>query len=294
MTIPPDYVRVSARRPCPICSRPDWCLLHRDGDRACCARTPSGSPFGEAGWVHKIDAVHAEPIIAPATKRTLGFDVVGLAMRYESELPPAAAAAHAEDLGTTAESLKLLRCGWSKGDKAFAWPMRSGSGDIVGIRLRSADGGKWAVRGSKEGLFYSPLRLSGETLWIVEGPTDTAVMLDMGLCAIGRPSCTGGVEHLLSIIKPRHHVVIVADNDSPKFMPDGSKFYPGQDGADALAARVAGKAKSVKIILPLNGKDVREWKSEFDVNADRLRRLAANALTISPTSLGRSSPQKST
>ncbi len=267
MSLPAEYIRVTKSRPCPICERPDWCLIHKDGQKVVCARTPSQKLFGEAGWVHDVDAAHAEPIEFKPRKQTIGIDVAGLAIRCEHALYPEALQSQADALGVSAESLKLLRMGWSKGDQAFTFPMRSGAGDIVGIRLRNANAEKWSVRGGKEGLFYSPLRLAGETLYIVEGPTDAAAMLDMGFPTIGRPSCTGGTEHLLKMIRGHHHVVIVADHDGP-----------GERGAEALADRCVGVCRSVKVIEPLAGKDVREWKVQYHLNADRLRRLAMNAI----------------
>jgi len=31
-------IRVSRRQPCPICGKPDWCLMAEDGSAAICAR----------------------------------------------------------------------------------------------------------------------------------------------------------------------------------------------------------------------------------------------------------------
>ena len=42
MSIPRDYIRVSKRRPCPICQRPDFCLIHKEGTHAGCSRTQIG------------------------------------------------------------------------------------------------------------------------------------------------------------------------------------------------------------------------------------------------------------
>ena len=53
-----DFARVSARRPCPICGRPDWCLVSRDDQsspsKAICARVESKRRFGQAGWLHVL------------------------------------------------------------------------------------------------------------------------------------------------------------------------------------------------------------------------------------------------
>jgi hypothetical protein len=51
------WQRVSRRRPCPVCGRPDWCLFTGDDDAptaAICARVESEKRAGEAGWVHRL------------------------------------------------------------------------------------------------------------------------------------------------------------------------------------------------------------------------------------------------
>jgi hypothetical protein len=36
------WLRVSKRNRCPVCDKPDWCLLSEDGKAAICARIESG------------------------------------------------------------------------------------------------------------------------------------------------------------------------------------------------------------------------------------------------------------
>ncbi len=49
-------VRVSKLNPCPVCGKPDWCLVSQDGATAICARIESGRPIGNngAGWLHRL------------------------------------------------------------------------------------------------------------------------------------------------------------------------------------------------------------------------------------------------
>ena len=49
------WVRVSRRNRCPVCDKPDWCLISEDGKAAICARIESDTKAGEAGWLHKLD-----------------------------------------------------------------------------------------------------------------------------------------------------------------------------------------------------------------------------------------------
>jgi hypothetical protein len=60
------WIRVNRYNPCPICGKPDWCLISRDGEAAICARIESDKPAGHmgAGWIHLLDS----PIYLPPTK----------------------------------------------------------------------------------------------------------------------------------------------------------------------------------------------------------------------------------
>jgi hypothetical protein len=52
-------------------------------------------------------------------------------------------------LGVSAGSLSRLGAAWFAGGPAWSFPMRNGAGEIIGIRLRSEDGSKYAVTGSQ-------------------------------------------------------------------------------------------------------------------------------------------------
>jgi hypothetical protein len=68
--------------------------------------------------------------------------------------------------------------------------MCDGYGEVVGIRLRN-ERGKFAVRGSRQGVFVAGVPAQ-KTLFVCEGPTDTAAAVDLGLFAVGRPNCCCG------------------------------------------------------------------------------------------------------
>ncbi|MBM4461761.1 MAG: DUF3854 domain-containing protein [Chloroflexi bacterium] len=57
------WVRVNRHNPCPVCGKPDWCLVSGDGKAAICARIESDKPAGNkgAGWLHKLDATMPLP-----------------------------------------------------------------------------------------------------------------------------------------------------------------------------------------------------------------------------------------
>ena len=132
--------------------------------------------------------------------------------------------------------------------------MRDDAGRVIGVRLRCPESGrKWAVRGSRAGLIYSADLLDRDVrrLWVVEGPSDTAAMLSIGLDAVGVPSAGCGGD-LLSDLCRRLVVdgcVIVADADGP-----------GRAGAERLADAVLPVVPSVRVMAPGDGaKDPRAW-----------------------------------
>ena len=149
--------------------------------------------------------------------------------------------------------------------------MCDGHGNVVGIRLRRADGIKFAVRGSRQGIFLCTCErlapaaaqtvanqanessqptvsggLSSRTLFVCEGPTDTAAAVELGLFAVGRPNCCcGGAD--IKIYARRHQchrVVIISDNDKP-----------GLDGARKVGLEI--KLPFAVYVPP--AKDLREF-----------------------------------
>jgi DNA primase len=145
--------------------------------------------------------------------------------------------------------------------------MSDAAGQVVGIRLRGDNGRKWAVPGSREGLFLPAGLTAGGRLLVCEGATDTAACLDWGFPAIGRPSCTGGVRHLVELVKRLvpTDVVVVADADAP-----------GQRGAENLARQLVAYCPTVRVIAPSTGiKDARAWLQAGATAADVLAAIGA-------------------
>jgi hypothetical protein len=81
--------------------------------------------------------------------------------------------------------------------------------------------------------------------------------------------------NLLAVLCKDRTVVIVSDNDAPKTRPDGSHFYPGQEGSARLADRLAKYAKDVYVIHPPWHKDIRQWVQEIpELRLDTLWQMA--------------------
>lgn len=257
-----SWVRVSKRTSCPICGHHDWCGITSDGAVARCMRVESDrpSPSGEGGWIHVL---MDEVVPRPVTRRPPGpnVDWERLLGTWRFDTQPGQLRRLATGLGVTTDSLERLGVVYAAQYRAWAFPMRNGRGYVIGIRLRNDAGSKWAVRGSRQGLFWPDMNTGTDPLIIVEGPTDAAAMLGLGYDVIGRPSCSGGIRLLEQVFERGHSrdVVILADRDEPKKRPDGSTWYPGQEGAERLAQRLAGLTRSTRIIKPLKGKDARAW-----------------------------------
>ncbi|MGA2497277.1 MAG: AAA family ATPase [Tepidisphaeraceae bacterium] len=157
----------------------------------------------------------------------------------------------ADNLGVPGNTLQRLGAGWSLRHKAYTFPVFDAKGHVIGVQYRKLSGKKWCAEGSKHGLFIPSDLPKAATLFITEGVSDCAAVLNLGLSAVGRFCCSSGVELLCTLVKLRRpgEVVIVADNDAP-----------GQRGALALSDALATLAPSVKVIAPPKAhKDVRVW-----------------------------------
>ena len=252
-------IRVSKKHPCPVCGRPDWCGIAEDGAVAVCMRVESSQTAKNGGWVHVIGQTRPIarcPAAKPAVKPPL-FNAAALIKTWTEETSLSALYDHAESLGVSASSLAVLGACRSAKHDAWAFPMRDGDGNIIGIRLRNEQGKKWAVPGSREGLFYPEAKSDETTLVVCEGPTDTAAALTIGLNAVGRPSCLGAMELLRSWVRHRHvaMLVMIGDNDPPRQRPGGGWWQPGLEGAVKLARHCHLPGKIV--VPPV--KDLREW-----------------------------------
>lgn len=292
MPPPPGYIRTSKRRPCPVCDRPDGCLISEDGAYAGCIRVETGCDRKDDGspimlsrslptWRFTIDRFAAEArrtvIPAPQPSRSdappIRVDWPAIVTRARAMLRPAQLASAANGLGISEGSLQRLELGYDPERRALTFPMRDDHDRIIGVRLRRQDGSKFAVSGSRNGLFV-PRGLGGlDRCYIVEGPTDCGAMLDLGFDCIGRPSCSTCVDMTCDWFSRQDYkfAVIIEDHDAPKQRPDGSTFTPGQDGATRLIESLV-RVLPTKIIAPIGCKDARDWK-RCGVKARRIERL---------------------
>lgn len=184
----------------------------------------------------------------------------------------------AATLGVSSKSLNTL--GVSRSGQTWRIPERDAEGSVIGHALRFDDGRKLSERGSRRGLtFVAPLDAWAgsspeEPVLVVEGMSDCAAALDLGFCAVGRPSATGGGEHLRALLSGRH-VCIVGENDSGA----------GRLGAERIADALHGVAASVRIVFPPEScKDLRTWyTAPAPVTRDELLTLISRTDAWEPT-----------
>jgi len=237
------WVRATRAHPCPVCKKPDWCAI---GERFVnCMRLANEHPCNNGGWLWPKgnDAPAARPVREWRPEPAEHHDFNGLMREWRQDT--ARLSAFAAQIGASKEALESLECAWSEPYRAWAFPMKDGSGATIGIRLRTDAGKKFAVRGSRQGLFESS-NPAAQTAFICEGPTDTAAALSIGLWAVGRPSCSCGNEQLKVLLAARgvRRAVILADNDTP-----------GINGAQRLATEIC--LPCALLILP--AKDCRAF-----------------------------------
>jgi phage/plasmid primase-like uncharacterized protein len=287
--IPADSLEGRKGRPCPRCGGRDRFAPMRDlGERGAvlCRHCHNGSTDPKCGdgiqslrWWLSVDTVaalrwlaswlgvdhgnHARRVMRPiersvaipidGSRASARFMVAADLMRRNMS---SGALEHCAGLlGLPSDALLRLGVGWSPTHQATAWPMRDADGNVIGIRLRCPfTARKWALVGSRAGLFFDAEamreRAAGGRLWIVEGPTDSAALLSVGLEVVGAPSAGASAELLVPLarrVRPEE-IVILADRDEA-----------GQRGAVGLRDALVIVAP-LRIVTPPNGiKDARAW-----------------------------------
>ncbi len=291
---------VTAAHPCPVCGKPNWCLVAPDGTAAICQRVESGKRCGEAGWLHRL----AEPVQAPPRAKPLTGppkDWPALAARFAADCGPDRRADLAARLGLPADALDALPpVGFNPdhpGAPCFTFPETDAAGTVVGI-LRRFDAGtgpngrdKLQMAGGRRGLTPPAgwWDRAGPVL-VVEGPTCAAAATAAGLAAVGRPSSDGGVALLAELFRDLpadRDILVVGENDRK---PGGD--WPGRRGAESVARRLAAAlGRPVRWALPPgDAKDCRDWLTAEarggtpwpDRGRELLAHLTAAAQTCDP------------
>ncbi len=290
----PIVWRASSSSPCPVCGGKDACSRTEDGLHFCRRRSGDQQGWRSLGsadhgfhlfradggdWVPptRPEAPRAAPACGAAREQPPRQDWGRLCRMMAAERERQGGSFDvrlgrlAESLGVPAASLDAVGFGTlpvcdANKEECWASPEYDGAGEVVGL-LRRAGGGKYRVKGSRNGLSYaadwSPP--AGGLLPIVEGATDVAACHAAGFAAIGRPTNTPGrktppwlawladmIRGLPDSVTP----VVVGENDEKD-----NGLWPGRDGAEATAKGLAKLlGRPVRWCMPPEGvKDVRAW-----------------------------------
>lgn len=163
----------------------------------------------------------------------------------------------AAELRLPISALGQISIGWDAHQGAWTIPERRFDGGIVGVQFRFPNGEKRCATGSHRGLILPVGWQSyrGE-VWVPEGASDVAALINSGVPAIGRPSANYCGD--LPLLARAHGLTprICGENDQH---PNGS--WPGRNGALRCAEQVgAAIGQMVDVWFPPVGhKDVREW-----------------------------------
>ena len=276
-----EWMRVSKGSPCKICDSSDWCTYQ--ADVACCMRVKSDRPMKNGGFMHKLTDSLGTPerIIRPKEKRPTDLELhARFAPLCRSWYVGRDEATRrlAETLGVATWALDALHVGWD--GEAWTFPEVNPHGHIIGVNRRFPDGKKLCLLGSRRGLtFAEDWADAPGPIFVVEGGSDVAAGLTLGLCVVGRPSNMGGVEYLVRLLgKHDRRVVLLAERDKKdrsKLLPtlhDPScqccgQCFPGKFGAIETAKRLSVRlSKLVHWSFLPSEKDMRAWLNSSGAN----------------------------
>ena len=260
-------LRTRRGRKCPVCgSTGGWCLRMEDESAALCPKsngTGSVQKYGEYGYLYLLGSglLNADAATLPRVeKRRDRTDKELHALwapraRHWWKGQEAQVGKLAAVLGVASWALDELLCGWD--GKAWTFPERNADGLIIGVNRRFEDGGKRCATGSRRGLTYSETWADNPgPVLLVEGQSDAATGITLGVAVIGRPSNTGGVAMLGKLLgrHPERRVVVMGERDRKA---DGRA--PGVDGGRSVCQALTRRLGSrVGVRLPPDGaKDLR-------------------------------------
>jgi len=215
-----DWIRTTKTTRCPVCGKDHWCLINPTAQLVLCMRVQSRSQKqfkdGQMGWLHPLQ--DRPDLKLPSRQEQPETPIINcrrLIEEWGQTTKPEDVDALAKDLHVSANSMNALQFCWSPEHRAWAIPMKDGYDTMVGIRLRAANGDKWAVRGSHTGCFI-PHTESKPLALVAEGPTDTCAGLDLGFYTCGRPAASGGIQQLKQLFRRKgvRRAAVVCDNDA--------------------------------------------------------------------------------
>ncbi len=237
---------------CPMCGKQDWCSQSPDGGAFDCKRgkgqpVPAGFEYvkdSAQGVIIKL--IDQSLVVAPSADAIQKAQVDKLTTEQCNALHDQylkdignRADTLASELGVSKDSLTKLEVGFDLQRMCFTFPERDHEQNIVGFSTRYVDGKKLCVKGSRRAATIPNQWDSGEgPIFLVEGASDVAACITMGMSVIGRPgampcdSFIHAADKLIGEIRDRK-IVVVAEWDNKD-----NGDWPGKEGAIATANRL--------------------------------------------------------
>lgn len=254
------WLPASKSAPCPVCDHDGWCAVDELGEVAKCMRLSDGAFKSQEdgsglAHFHRLREPAAIPLRIKRDRPVQDWRQVQ--QRCREALTESRRNWLVNDLMVSPEALDAIGVGWHHEYRVYTFPERFPDGTIIGIATRKPDGRKAFLKGGNRGLIIPPALNLAEPVVVVEGPSDVAACLTIGVGVVGRPSNTGGAAMLAELLRDGGEVFILAENDEP-----------GITGAKAIAARLAEIwGRPVPWVLPPHGaKDIRAWLVEHDAH----------------------------
>lgn len=203
---------------CPICGKPDWCTFNERG--VCCMRVPGGHfRMRNGGWFYSFDSNY-QPVqpVTTYTEPQLEYGPDYWTEMFYTALKQTTRpmlTRLAKLLGISPKTFERFPAAWSQLKSAWMFPMYNARHEMIGIRLRTESGAKFAVKHSRQGLFLA-LDAPGQskTILVCEGPTSTLAGLELGYYTVGLPSAGQGFNHLAQFVLNHKikEVILCLDN----------------------------------------------------------------------------------
>jgi len=264
------WTRVTQGQPCPLCGAKKYCSTAENGDVVCCMNTEHPPP----GWHRQkskkkparggIYRVGNEPKYGGPS-----WDDLHTEFRKALDASKLGELAHC--LGLPIAAIKPFQPGWcewygKKHYKCFTVPLRKANGDICGIHCRAPNGEKWLIpkdHRKKSSDYANGLYIPVDHDWrkmrgpifAVEGFSDSAACLSVGIPAIGRTNDTGGLTQLIPLLRDRE-IIVIGEFDMTQ-----KGETPGKDGAKKITGGLAQAwGHPVRWAMPPEKtKDCRKW-----------------------------------
>ncbi len=204
---------------CPVCDKPDGCLIADDGSACICARIQKGSvkkvgkPF-VGGYLHILGDFKPLRYVVPPKKKV---DWNKWTVKFAKQLinNREAFGKLCQSIGLNPISALRFYIGWHKG--WLTVPVYSMMRKVSGIQRRQGSTKRY-MKHSGMGVFVPSafFQNPSNTLAVCEGWTDTVAALEYGYNAIGKVNAYVGNEEVVMYVKTHptiQRVIVFADND---------------------------------------------------------------------------------